>query len=146
MKQILLLALMVLPFTMQAQTSKSPGKSSIKKTTITETTPLQQKFVPVNLFFVMLTKGEKRHEITDTSILNKLQSDHIRNIERLAKMGKIIVAGPFMDDTNWRGIFIMKCDDQKEAEELLKTDPTIASGRLGYEIHPWMTGQNCLFK
>jgi uncharacterized protein YciI len=51
-----------------------------------------------------------------------------------------------MEDVNWRGIFILKYDTQEEAEALVKTDPAVAAGRLSYEIHPWLTGKNCLFK
>ena len=68
------------------------------------------------------------------------------NIERLAKEGKIIVAGPFGDDGNWRGIFIFDCETQEEVEKLLQTDPAIAAGRMAYEIHPWWTAKGTTFK
>jgi uncharacterized protein YciI len=68
------------------------------------------------------------------------------NITKLANSGKLIVAGPFMEDANWRGIFILNRATKEEAEALVKTDPAIVSGRLTYEVHPWMTGKNCLFK
>ena len=97
-------------------------------------------------YFVMLTRGKERDKITDTAIINKLQAGHMDNIGRLYKEGKIIVAGPFGDDTNWRGIFIFDCDTQEEVERLLATDPMIKAGRLDYEIHPWWTGMNSVFK
>ncbi len=97
-------------------------------------------------FFVMLTKGPKRDEIKDTVVINKLQKGHMDNMSRLAKEGKLIVAGPFGDDSNWRGIFIFDCETQQEVEQLLSTDPMIKAGRLGYEVHPWWTGMNCVFK
>lgn len=55
-------------------------------------------------YFVMLTKGERRSEITDTAKINDIQRGHMANINRLAEMGKIAVAGPFGDNGNWRGI------------------------------------------
>ncbi|HRI21181.1 MAG TPA: hypothetical protein PLA68_09500 [Panacibacter sp.] len=76
----------------------------------TDSTKAKKKFEPVLLFFVMLEKGNNR--IQDSATAAKIQEDHIANIDRLAAEGKIIVAGPFMDDTDWRGIFIMKCKDQ----------------------------------
>ncbi len=97
-------------------------------------------------YFVMLTKGERRNEITDTAIINKLQAGHLANIGKLAKDGKILVAGPFGDDGNWRGIFIFDCETKEEVEKLLNTDPAIAAGRLAYEIHPWWTAKNAVFK
>ena len=95
-------------------------------------------------FFVMLTKGSERSQ--DSATAAKIQDGHIKNIIRLAQMGKILVAGPFGDNTNWRGIFIFDCKTKEEVEEYLKTDPAIAAGRLSYEIHPWWSGKNCLFK
>lgn len=103
-------------------------------------------YVMKQYFFVMLTRGARRHEITDTAIINKIQAGHMQNIERLAALGKILVAGPFGDDGNWRGIFIFDCPTKEEVEALLKTDPAVAAGRLGYEIHPWWTAKNAVFK
>jgi tetratricopeptide (TPR) repeat protein len=91
-------------------------------------------------FFVMLKKGPHRAEITDTAIINRIQRGHMENIGRLAKLGKLRVAGPFdEEDIDWRGIFIFDADTKAEVEALLNTDPAVSSGRLGYEIHPWWT-------
>lgn len=95
-------------------------------------------------FFVMLTKGANRTQ--DSVTAEKIQEGHMANITRLAKMGKILVAGPFGDDSNWRGIFIFDCKTKEEVEEYLKTDPAVKSGRLGYDIRPWYTAKNCVFK
>ncbi len=88
-------------------------------------------------WFVMLVKGNNRTQ--DSTTAAKIQDGHMANIRRLAAEGKLKVAGPFGDDGNWRGIFIFDCATQEETEQLLKSDPAIASGRLGYEIHPWYT-------
>ncbi|OSZ82541.1 hypothetical protein CAP35_04535 [Chitinophagaceae bacterium IBVUCB1] len=103
-------------------------------------------YVMKQYYFVMLTKGARRHEITDTAIINKIQAGHLANIDRLAKEGKILVAGPFGDNGDWRGIFIFDCETQEEVEKLLQSDPAIAAGRLAYEIHPWWTAKNAVFK
>jgi hypothetical protein len=95
-------------------------------------------------FFVMLVNGENRKQ--DSATAAKIQYGHMANITRLAKMGKIVVAGPFGEENNWRGIFIFDCTTKEEVEQYLKTDPAISSGRLSYEIHPWWTAKNCLFK
>jgi uncharacterized protein YciI len=131
MKKFLSIALLIIPFALMAQSAS-------------DTAAKDNKFEPVQLYFVMLLKGPNRTQ--DSTAAAKIQEDHLANIGRLAKEGKILVAGPFMDDTDWRGIFIMKCKDRQECELLLKTDPAIAAGRLTPEIHPWLTGKNCLFK
>lgn len=126
-----------------------PGVVSAQTTAKTERHPKTFKMDSITLkqyYFVMLTKGKRRDEITDTAVINKLQAGHMANIKRLAAKGKILVAGPFGDDGNWRGIFIFDTDTQEEAEQLLDTDPMIKAGRLGYEIHPWWTGMNSVFK
>ena len=108
----------------------------------------QQKKQPAyemkQYFFVMLSKGTNRGQ--DSTTAAKIQEGHMANMQRLAEMGKLIVAGPFGDDGNWRGIFVFDCKTKEEVESLVKSDPAIVSGRLAYEIHPWWTAKNCVFK
>ena len=152
MKQILVVFLVALPCSLLAQnaSSKQPEKAAAAKAAAAKDTAAKEfkagEYTMKQYYFVMLTKGTRRHEITDTSIINKIQAGHMANLNRLAVLGKIIVAGPFGDDGNWRGIFIFNCPTKEEVEELLKTDPAIAAGRLGYEIHPWWTAKNAVFK
>lgn len=97
-------------------------------------------------YFVMLTKGPRRDEIKDTAIINKLQAGHMANMDRLSQEGKLMLAGPFADDGNWRGIFVFDAASEEEVKQMLATDPAINAGRLGYEIHPWYTAMNSVFK
>ncbi|MGI9013391.1 MAG: YciI family protein [Phycisphaerales bacterium] len=66
-----------------------------------------------------------------------LQSAHLANIRRLASEGKLVVAGPFLDDGEVRGIYIFNAETIEEARELTATDPAIQAGRLVMELHPW---------
>jgi uncharacterized protein YciI len=59
------------------------------------------------------------------------------NITRLFNEKKIVLAGPFLDNGTYRGIFIFDVATEEEVKLLLQTDPAIKAGRLGYEIHPW---------
>ncbi len=143
MKRLFSAIVCMVPLTIFAQTDVLKSKQVTKSENAVKP-PQQEKFEPINLFFVMLIKGQNRNHDSLTSA--KIQEGHMANITKLANSGKLLVAGPFMEDANWRGIFILKCDTKEEAEALVKTDPAIVAGRLGYEIHPWMTGKNCLFK
>ncbi len=122
------------------QDDKSKEKDKSRETKIIKEEGYEMK----QYFFVMLTRGANRTQ--DSITAAKLQEGHMANINRLAEMGKILVAGPFGDSGNWRGIFIFDCKTKEEVEELLKTDPSIAAGRLAVEIRPWWTAKNCVFK
>jgi uncharacterized protein YciI len=67
----------------------------------------------------------------------KLQAAHRANINRLAKEGKLVLAGPFADDGVLRGIYIFDVKTVAEAEALTNTDPAIQAGQLVMELHPW---------
>ena len=120
-----------------AQTDKITDSQKVNDTN-------KPKYELKQYWFVMLIKGANRNQ--DSATTEKIQEAHIANINRLAGAGKLMVAGPFGDDGNWRGIFILDCIDKTEAEKLLQTDPAISSGRLAYEIHPWWTAKNEVFK
>jgi len=88
-------------------------------------------------WFVMLTAGPNSNQ--DSAAAAKIQEGHMANIKRLYNNGKLKVAGPFGDEGKWIGLFIFDCQTKDEVEQLLKTDPAIAAGRLNYEIHPLWT-------
>ena len=88
-------------------------------------------------WFVMLTKGSNRMQ--DSATAAKIQEGHMANISRLYYDGKLKVAGPFGDEGDWLGIFIFDCATKEEVEQLLKTDPAVAAGRLAVDIRPWWT-------
>ena len=142
MKVKFLMIIGYLPLALLAQTNKKSSSNSIPKQVVTKAPAYEMK----QFLFVMLTKGSRRGEITDTVVLNKIQEGHMQNITSLAAQGKLIVAGPFGDESDWRGIFIFDVPTKEEVETLLKTDPAIAAGRLGYEIHPRWTAKNSVFK
>lgn len=63
---------------------------------------------------------------------------HMANIGRLAKEGKLALAGPFeKNDANWRGLFVFAVADIDEAKALVATDPVIASGEMVADYYPW---------
>jgi uncharacterized protein YciI len=93
---------------------------------------------------VFLFKGPNRNQ--DSTATMRIQEAHLANIQRLADEGKLIVAGPFLDDKDLRGIFIFDSESEEEVRTLVETDPAIIAGRLRYDIHPWMTAKGTCFK
>ncbi len=61
---------------------------------------------------------------------------HMANIQRLADEGKLLIAGPFIKprDKNWRGIFVLNVKDTSEAQQLVDSDPGVASGVFVTEL------------
>ena len=63
---------------------------------------------------------------------------HFANIQRLAKAGKLALAGPFGDNPDgWRGLFVFAVETVEEARELTQSDPVIRNGEMVAEYHPW---------
>ena len=74
----------------------------------------------------------------------ELQKAHLANIKRLAEMKKLVVAGPFGDNTSLRGIFVFRVASIDEAKALAETDPAVQAGRLVIEMHPWLVPEGIL--
>jgi uncharacterized protein YciI len=89
-------------------------------------------------YMVLLKRGPKwTPEVTDET--KKIQEGHMANIQRMADSGKMVLAGPFLDGGELRGIFLFKVDSAEEAKAMMDSDPAVQAGRLIGEIHPWMT-------
>lgn len=82
-----------------------------------------------------LYSGPNRNQ--DSVAAAELQNAHQENIVRMAEEGKLVLAGPFMDNGDLRGIYIFNVETVEEAEALTNTDPAIQAGRLRMELKEW---------
>jgi uncharacterized protein YciI len=82
-----------------------------------------------------LKKGPNRDQSKEEA--NELLRAHMDNIRRLTDEGKLVLAGPFMDDGEVRGIYIFDVKTVEEAKKLTETDPAIQAGSLIIDLHPW---------
>jgi uncharacterized protein YciI len=99
-----------------------------------QTAPLKMETV----YFGFLKRGPNRKAGDgNTPEVQELQKAHIANINRLAEMKKLVVAGPFGDDGDYRGIFVFRVASLKEAQDLAATDPMIKIDRLRLDLHRW---------
>ena len=69
---------------------------------------------------VFLYKGPNRDQ--DSTETMRIQEEHMANIQRLGDEGKLIVAGPFLDDKDLRGIFVFDSESEEEVKAKLKQD------------------------
>jgi len=87
--------------------------------------------------YVLAFLKEGPTQLKDSVARMQLQMAHLKNITRLAAEGKLVVAGPFLDDQPIRGIFIFNVETLDEAKKLTETDPAIKAGSLVMELHPF---------
>jgi len=87
--------------------------------------------------YIMVFLKEGLTKLKDSVARAELQNAHLKNIMRLAAEGKLIIAGPFLDDQEIKGIFIFNVSTIDEAQKLSETDPAIKAGTLIMELHLW---------
>ena len=131
-EEILFLFLVIFSFAALAGNKLS---TDISKTNIDSTPVYDMK----KYWLVLLYRGPQRNH--DSTATAKIQQAHMNNITRLASEGKIIMAGPIASKTDLRGIFIMNGNDSSEVASYINLDSAIITGRLRFEIHPWLTAK-----
>jgi uncharacterized protein YciI len=82
-----------------------------------------------------LKSGPTRDQTEEEA--ERLQRAHLDNITRMAEEGTLVLAGPFLDDGELRGIYLFDVRTVEEARALTETDPAIQAGRLVMDLRPW---------
>lgn len=88
---------------------------------------------------VLLRRGSQTSQ--PASEAQKLQLDHLWHIRRMMDEGKMLAAGPFLNNGELRGIFVFNTESAEEAKAWAEADPMVKAGWLTVEIHPWLVAK-----
>jgi uncharacterized protein len=76
--------------------------------------------------FVVLKTGPA--DITDPDRRREIFAGHFANMGQLAEAGKLVLAGPFIEGGEQRGMYIFNVSSIEDAQALVQTDPAVAAG------------------
>ena len=91
-------------------------------------------------YFVMLVKGPNWTGQSNPDLMKQ----HLAHLRSMWVAGKMVVAGPLLDDGNTRGLCVYKVSSVEEARTLASEDPAVKAGRFAVEVHPWMVQKGIL--
>lgn len=96
-----------------------------------DTTYVMRQYV-----FVMYIKAEGGDDFSEEE-LAEIQAAHMAHIEMMSEEGNLVMAGPFGDKEEWRGVLIFNDHDVERVSALVSEDPAVKAGRLTFKAHPW---------
>jgi uncharacterized protein YciI len=116
---------------------------------LAETPAASQKKEPAfqlekyELVFLRRPKEPKQYPQPE---LERIQSEHLEHLGKMARAGKLVVAGPLGDqaDESLRGICLYRTGSLDEARKLAENDPAVKAGRLAVEVMTWYTQKGAL--
>ena len=91
----------------------------------------------MKLYYFVFLNAVKDRPVIDSVTAMEIQRGHMANLERMYYEGKSILAGPFMDGGEMRGIVILDVTSEEEARAQMNRDPAIINGRLEAVIKKW---------
>jgi hypothetical protein len=94
--------------------------------------------------FVVLRRPSDVPEMSDAE-LDDLQARHLAYRSDLRQQGLLAVNGPCgeQSDPSYRGMSIFACSPA-EAARLSEGDPSVAAGRLAYDVMEWWVAADSL--
>ena len=110
--------------------------------------PPQPPDPPVEMttrYLVLLVKGPRWTD-EHTKEGRTLGEGHVAQIRALAASGRLIAAGPLLDDSRIRGILVLKAANLEEARTLAAQDPAVKAGRFVAEVHPWLVRRDAFME
>lgn len=129
----LMLALTVtIPFGME---ERMPSRSNPRYAESVTSSPKarQENCPPCVRFLVVFKPGPKW--IADKSVFEQPLKPHAQYMQKLYDEGKLLYAGPFLDDSG--GLAILNVSSKAEADQILAQEPATLEHIFIAESHPW---------
>lgn len=95
-----------------------------------DTTYVMKRYV-----FMHLLSGSERSQ--DSLEAAKIQEQHLAHLNKMADSGKLVVAGPFENGGEYRGLLIFDVETIEEALALEGEDPAVKAKRLKMQAFYW---------
>ncbi len=94
----------------------------------------------------ILVKGPNYDNPRTEAEAKKVQEGHMANINKMAEMGLLKVAGPIGTAGDIRGLFFFADKDIPKLQKLCDVDPAVSTGRLKVDLYPLFMGKGSLGK
>jgi uncharacterized protein YciI len=88
-------------------------------------------------FHMALLKRGPKWTATENEEIKRLKQQHVEYVTSLFESGKVVIAGPLTDGGETAGVFVFRAQSAEEAKVWAEADPTVASGFVIAEMHPW---------
>ena len=95
-----------------------------------DTTYVMKRYV----FMHLLSGSERSQDSLETA---KIQEQHLAHLNKMADSGKLVVAGPFENGGEYRGLLIFDVETIEEALALEGEDPAVQTKRLKMQAFYW---------
>jgi uncharacterized protein YciI len=85
------------------------------------------------VFLVLFRPGPKW--MNDRTVFAQPLQPHAKYMQQLYDAGKLILAGPFLDNSG--GMAVVSVSSDEDLREILASEPAIGEGIFVAETHPW---------
>ncbi len=106
--------------------------------------PLKGEFTDLEACLLGLLERPENAPQLSPEQSKQVQAGHMQNIHAMAESGDLAVAGPFVEDTPLRGIFVFRTTDRARVESLVARDAAVQAGRLKVRFMTWWVSKNAL--
>ena len=103
--------------------------------------PLFAQDVPMRFYVLAILEKGPKWTKDSTPEVTEMQKGHMANIGKMAKEGKLILAGPLAEAGDAAGIFLFDTTSIEEARKWCDSDPAIAAGRFQVKLWRWYSAK-----